>query len=84
MVQNLLSRLIQPTASSSPAYPGRRVLGWAHSIRGLPWIGNSARINALKCCPRFAVAVTDCCACSVINYISDLHGREKRAAVAGN
>ena len=34
-------------------------------------------------CPRLAEAVNDCCACSVVNYIPDLHGRETRVAVAG-
>ena len=43
----------------------------------------SGRINALKRCPRLAEAVNDCCACSVFNYIPDLHGRETRVAVAG-
>ena len=43
----------------------------------------SVRINALKRCPRLAEAVNDCCACSVFNYIPDLHGRETRVAVAG-
>ena len=43
----------------------------------------SVRINALKRCPRLAEAVNDCCACSVFNYIPDLHGRETRVVVAG-
>ena len=43
----------------------------------------SVRINALKCCPRLGEAVNDCCACSVFNYIPDLHGRETHVAVAG-
>ena len=43
----------------------------------------SVRINALKRCSRLAEAVNDCCACSVFNYIPDLHGRETRVAVVG-
>ena len=41
------------------------------------------QLNALKRCPRLAEAVNDRCACSVFNYIPDLHGRETRVAVAG-
>ena len=43
----------------------------------------SVRLNALKRCPPLAEAVNDCCACSIFNYIPDLHGRETRVAVAG-
>ena len=35
-----------------------------------------------RCCPRLE-ALNDYCACSVFNYIPDLHGRETRVAVAG-
>ena len=31
----------------------------------------------------FAEEVNKCCACSLFNYILDLHSRETRAAVAG-
>ena len=70
LVQNLRSRLTEPTASSS---------------RGISWRKRreTASINRLKRCPRFAEAVNDCSACSVFNYIPDLHGQETRAAVAG-
>ena len=70
VVQNLRSRLTEPTASSS---------------RGISWRKRreTASINRLKRCPRFAEAVNDCSACSVFNYIPDLHGQETRAAVAG-
>ena len=84
MVQNLCSRLIQPMASSSR---GRLILAegfWDGLIQAAAYLGReSVRINALKRCPRLAEAVNDCCACSVFNYIPDLHGRETRVAVAG-
>ena len=50
MVQNIRSRLIQSGLIQVAAYLGRK----------------SVRINALKCCPRLAEAVNDCCACSVL------------------
>ena len=40
-------------------------------------------VGRREICPRLAEAVNDCCACSVFNYIPDLHGRETRVAVAG-
>ena len=53
-------------------------------IQAAAYLGReSVRINALKRCPRLAEAVNDCCAWSVFNYIPDLHGRERRVAVAG-
>ena len=81
MVQNLRSRLIQPTATSS------RVLSWPRSFGlGLskPRLTLDVKVfvqTAVKRCPRHAVR--KCCACSVFNYIPDLHGWETRAAVAG-
>ena len=57
---------------------------WDGLIQAVAYLGReSVRINALKRCPRLAEAVNDCCACSVFNYIPDLHGRETRVAVAG-
>ena len=57
---------------------------WDGLIQAAAYLGReSVRINALKSCPRLAEAVNDCCACSVFNYIPDLHGRETRVAVAG-
>ena len=50
MVQNIRSRLIQSGLMQAAAYLGRK----------------SVRISALKCCPRLAQAVNDCCACSVL------------------
>ena len=50
---------------------------WDGLIQAAAYLGReSVRINALKRCPRLAEAVNDCCACSVFNYIPDLHGRE--------
>ena len=57
---------------------------WDGLFQAAAYLGReSVRINALKRCPRLAEAVNDCCACSVFNYIPDLHGRETRVAVAG-
>ena len=57
---------------------------WDGLIQAAAYLGReSVCINALKRCPRPAEAVNDCCACSVFNYIPDLHGRETRIAVAG-
>ena len=57
---------------------------WDGLIQAAACLGReSVRINALKRCPRLAEAVNECCACSVFNYIPDLHGRETRVAVAG-
>ena len=50
MVQNIRSRLIQSGLIQVAAYLGRK----------------SVCIDALKCCPRLAEAVNDCCACSVL------------------
>ena len=55
---------------------------WYGLIQAAAYLGReSVRINALKRCPRLAEAVNDCCACSVFNYIPDLHGQETRVAV---
>ena len=57
---------------------------WDGLMQAAAYLGReSVRINALKRCPRLGEAVNDCCACSVFNYIPDLHGREMRVAVAG-
>ena len=57
---------------------------WDGPIQAAAYLGHeSVCINALKCCPQLAEAMNDCCACSVFNYIPDLHGRETRVAVAG-
>ena len=57
---------------------------WDGLIQAAAYLGReSVRINALKRCPRLAEALNDCCACSVFNYIPDLHVRETRVAVAG-
>ena len=78
MVQNVCSRLIQSKASSS------RGLSWP---RGFGMDLSNPRptldVKTFKRCPRLAEAMNDCCACSVFNYIPDLHGRETRIAVAG-
>ena len=56
---------------------------WDGLIQAAAYLGReSVRVNALKRCPRLAEAVNDCCACSVFNYIPDLHGRETRVPVA--
>ena len=82
MVKNLCSRLIQPKASSSRGLSSPK--GFVDGlIQAAPYLGREGvRINALKRCPRLAEAVNDCCACSVFNYIPDLHGRKTRVAVA--
>ena len=47
---------------------------WDGPIQAAAYLGHeSVNINALKCCPRLAEAMNDCCACSVFNYIPDLH-----------
>ena len=74
------------TKSMFTAYStkGRLEGFWGGLIQAAAYLGReSVRINALKLCPRLAEAVNDCCACSVFNYIPDLHGRETRVAVAG-
>ena len=72
MVQNLCSRLILAEGF------------WDGLIQAAAYLGReSVRINALKRCPRLAEAMNDCCACSVFNYIPDLHDREANVAVAG-
>ena len=83
MVQNLCSRLIQPKASSSRGLSWRK--GFVDGlIQAAVYLGREGvRINTFKRCPRLAEAVNDRCACSVFNYIPDLHGRETRVAVAG-
>jgi len=80
MVQNLCSRLIQPKASSSRTQLTLAEGFWDGLIQAAAYLG---RENALKRCPRLAEALNDRCACSVFNYIPDLHGRETRVAVAG-
>ena len=78
MVQNLCSRLIQPKASSS------RGLSWPRGFgMDLSNPQPTLDVKTFKRCPRLAEAMNDCCACSVFNYIPDLHGRETRVAVAG-
>ena len=57
---------------------------WDGLIHAAAYLGREGvRINALKRCPRLAEAVNDCCACSVFNYIPDLHGRETRVCSGG-
>ena len=60
---------------------------WGGLIQAAVYLGREGvrgvRINALKRCPRLTKPVNACCACSVFNYIPDLHGRETRVAVAG-
>ena len=57
---------------------------WDGLIQAVAYLGcESVRINTLKCCPWLAEAVNNCWACSVFNYIPDLHGRETHIAVAG-
>ena len=76
------------TAYSTPGQLKPRLIlaegFWDGLIQAAAYLGReSVRINALKRCPRLAEAMNDCCACSVFNYIPDLHGRETRVAVAG-
>ena len=53
-------------------------------VQAAAYLGReNVRINALKRCPWLAEDVNDCCACSVFNYIPDLHGRATRVAVVG-
>ena len=58
---------------------------WDGLIQAVAYLGRESCvcINTLKCCPRLAEAVNNCWACSVFNYIPDLHGRETHIAVAG-
>ena len=57
---------------------------WDGLIQAVAYLGReSVRINTLKCCPWLAEAVNNCWACSVFNYIPDLHCRETHIAVAG-
>ena len=84
MARNQLgSRLIQATASSSRGLSWPRSLGWAYPGHGLP-------CRTWKCSLMHSILVRDfveevkkCWACSLFNYIPDLQGRETRAAVAG-
>ena len=56
---------------------------WDGLIQAAAYLGREGvRIIALKRCPRLAEALNDCCACSVFNYIPDLHGRKTSVAVA--
>ena len=76
------------TAYSTPGQLKPRLIlaegFWDGLIQAVTYLGReSVRINALKRCPWLAEAMNDCCACSVFNYIPDLHGRETRVAVAG-
>ena len=83
MAQNQLgSRLIQPTASSSPGLSCPRSLGWAYPGHCLPWTWKCSLMQSIVV-RDFAEEVNKCCACSLSNYIPDLHSRETRAAVAG-
>ena len=54
---------------------------WAGLIQAAAYLGREMHSNVI--CGFNAEAVKECCACSVFNYIPDLHGRETRAAVAG-
>ena len=54
---------------------------WAGLIQAAAYLGREMHSNVV--CGFNAEAVKECCACSVFNYIPDLHGRETRAAVAG-
>ena len=55
---------------------------WAGLILATAYLGReTVGINVLKGCPRLAEAVNDFCACSVFNYIPDLHGQGTRTAV---
>ena len=57
---------------------------WDGLIQAAAYLGReSVRINALKRRRRLAEAVNDCCACSVFDYVPDLHDRETRVAMAG-
>ena len=57
---------------------------WDGLLQAAAYLGlENVRINALTRCPWLAEDVNDCCACSVFNYIPDLHGWETRVGVAG-
>ena len=57
---------------------------WDGLIQAAAYLGReSIRINALKRCPRLAEVMNDPYACSIFNYIPDLHSQETRVAVAG-
>ena len=57
---------------------------WDGLIQATAYLGReSVRINALKRRRRLAEAVNDCCACSVFDYVPDLHDRETRVVMAG-
>ena len=83
MAQNQLgSRLIQPTASSSRGLSWPRSLGWAYPGHGLPWTWKCSLMHSIVV-RDFAEEVNKCCACSLFNYVPDLHSRETHAVVAG-
>ena len=84
MVQNLRSRLIQPTASccSSRCLSWSRSFGLAYPSRSLPW--------TWKCSYKCTKTLSAACwsrerllARSVFNYFPDLHGPDTHAALAG-
>ena len=57
---------------------------WDGLIQAAVYLGpEGVRINAFKRCPWLAEPVNACCACSVFNYIPDVHGRKTRVTVAG-
>ena len=73
--------LFNPPLVQAVAYPAQGVLGGAYPSHGLlPWMWS---YNGLKCCLWLAETMNDCCACSVFNYIPDLHSWETSAAVVG-
>ena len=56
---------------------------WSGLILAAAYLGReSVCINALVHL-RFAKAINDHCACSIFNYILDLHGQEMHPEVAG-
>ena len=56
---------------------------WSGLILAAAYLGReSVCINALVHL-RFAKAINDCSACSIFNYILDLHGQEMHPEVAG-
>ena len=73
--------LFNPPLVQAVVYPGQGVLGGAYPSHGLlPWM---CSYNGLKCCLWLAETMNDCSACSVFNYIPDLHSWETSAAVVG-
>ena len=78
------------TTSCTQNEAKRETLIWLESVTGKV-TGNAqtgACVDVLpRCCRRhcrrLAEAVNDCCACSVFDYVPDLHDRETRVAMAG-